>query len=187
MVDALTDVEIPDRPTFKAAEVCELLKVQAYVLRSWENEFPDLGVSRTPGAPRVYRRSDVEMALRIRQLVFGEGLTLAGVHRRFEQERPAPPDDDIVVAPPPSVDPRARERLEQARQGLRSVLAMLEEGRGAATTPRPTAPVRKAPQLKPTPSRTPDRDLFAAPPETEPPATQPAVPAGPRRPARRKA
>jgi DNA-binding transcriptional MerR regulator len=185
MADALQDVEIPDRPTFKAAEVCELLKLQAYVLRSWENEFQDLGVSRTPGAPRVYRRSDVEMALRIRQLVFGEGLTLAGVRRRFEQERPAPPEEDEAVAPPPAVDPRARERIEQARQGLRTVLAMLGGRPGAAaTTPRPAAPVRKAPQARPTPSRTPEGNLFGAP-ETKPAAAEPAAEPT-RRPGRRK-
>jgi len=195
MADALTDVQIPDRPTFKATEVCELLKIQAYVLRSWENEFADLGVSRTPGAPRVYRRGDVDMALRIRQLVFGEGLTLAGVRRRFEQERPAPPDEDEISAVPRAVDPRTRERLEQARQGLRSVLAMLDGGQGAAATPRPSAPARKPAHVKPVPAPTPDRDLFDLSPKANPAATEqaaasaevPAAGAAPaRRPARRK-
>ncbi len=86
MADTLHDVTIPDRPAFKAAEVCEIAKVQPYVLRSWESEFPDLGVARTPGGPRVYRKADVERVLRIRHLVFGEGLTLAGVRRRLDTE-----------------------------------------------------------------------------------------------------
>ena len=76
MADAA--VEIPKRTLFKAAEVCEIASVQPYVLRSWESEFPDLGVARTAGGPRVYRRADLERVLRIKQLVFGEGLTLAG-------------------------------------------------------------------------------------------------------------
>jgi DNA-binding transcriptional MerR regulator len=96
MADTLLDVTIPDRPAFKAAEVCELVKVQPYVLRSWESEFPDLGVARTPGGPRVYRKADVERVLRIRHLVFGEGLTLAGVRRRLESEIGTTPK---VVAP----------------------------------------------------------------------------------------
>ncbi len=86
-------VAIPDKPAFKAAEVCEIVQIQPYVLRSWESEFPDLGLSKTPGGPRVYRRSDVERVLRIRDLVFTEGLTLAGVRRRFEAEQPPPQDD----------------------------------------------------------------------------------------------
>ena len=59
MPDISPQVEIPKRALFKAAEVCDLVKVQPYVLRSWESEFPSLGVAKTPGAPRVYRRADV--------------------------------------------------------------------------------------------------------------------------------
>lgn len=84
---------IPDRPAFKASEVCEIAQIKPYVLRSWESEFPDLGLSKTPGGPRVYRRSDVERVLRIRELVFTEGLTLSGVRRRFESEQPQPQED----------------------------------------------------------------------------------------------
>ena len=80
----MAEVEIPNRALFKASEVCELAGVQPYVLRSWESEFPDLGVSKSGGGPRVYRRADVERVLRIKQLVFTDGLTLAGCgpHRR---------------------------------------------------------------------------------------------------------
>ena len=52
----VTQVEIPARALFKAAEVCEILKVQPYVLRGWEAEFPELGVAKTAGGPRIYRR-----------------------------------------------------------------------------------------------------------------------------------
>jgi DNA-binding transcriptional MerR regulator len=89
-------VTIPDKPAFKASEVCELAQIQPYVLRSWESEFPDLGLSKTPGGPRIYRRVDVERVLRIRDLVFVEGLTLSGVRRRFDAEQP-PPQDDLFA------------------------------------------------------------------------------------------
>src|SRR6185436_5570110 len=72
-------VEIPKRALFKAAEVCDLLKLQPYVLRSWEAEFPALGVSKSPGSPRVYRREDVEQVQKIKHLLLVEGLTLAGL------------------------------------------------------------------------------------------------------------
>ena len=58
-------VEIPKRALFKAAEVCDLLKLQPYVLRSWEAEFPDLGVAKSPGSPRVYRREEMAPGRRI--------------------------------------------------------------------------------------------------------------------------
>src|SRR3954452_18863739 len=86
MPDASAQVDIPNRALFKAAEVCELAKVQPYVLRSWEAEFPELGVSKSAGAPRVYRRADVEQVLRIKHLLLVDGLTLAGARRRLEEE-----------------------------------------------------------------------------------------------------
>jgi DNA-binding transcriptional MerR regulator len=114
-------VSIPDREQFKGAEVCELAGVQPYVLRSWELEFPSIGTSRSPGSPRVYRRADVERILRIKGLVFSEGLTLAGARRRLEEE-------DAAASPPepvPAADPEAREKLGRIKEGLRALLAML--------------------------------------------------------------
>ena len=76
----------PKRELFKAADVCEVVQVQPYVLRSWEAEFPQIGQVPAGGGPRLYRRSDVELVLRIKQLVFEEGLTLSGARRRLEED-----------------------------------------------------------------------------------------------------
>lgn len=114
------DVEIPDRPLFKAAEVCSIAGVQPYVLKSWEGEFPALGASTTGGA-RVYRRADVELVLEIRRLLFDEGLTLGAARRKLASgERPDP-----GPAAGGSIGPDARERLLEVRQGLRSILDLL--------------------------------------------------------------
>lgn len=147
MADPVEPIVIPQRALFKASEVCELLRIQPYVLRSWENEFKDLGVAKTPGGPRTYRRADVERALRIRQLVFQEGLTLAGARRRMEQENshtPTPEDESfaaavaavaasitptsIPIAPQPaaaSIDSAVRERIDRVRADLRQLLTLL--------------------------------------------------------------
>jgi len=167
MSDLQPDIVIPDRPAFKAAEVCELLKVQPYVLRTWENEFKELGVAKSAGAPRVYRRKDVELAVRIRQLVFGDGLTLAGARRRLESERPPEPESEldiaeVVEAPTEQVatsrkglDVEARARLRGVRDDLRALLVELstpgspdsparaEPHPTAVTEPEATTPVRE--------------------------------------------
>lgn len=127
--------EIPNRSLFKAPEVCEIAQVQPYVLRSWEAEFADLGVARGSGQ-RLYRRADVERVLRIKQLVFVEGLTLAGARRRLEEEHGAPdtdlpPLDELLGAD-------ARERIAEVRQGLRWILELLAANgarRGTTRTP----------------------------------------------------
>ncbi len=125
------DVVIPDKPAFKASEVCEIAKVQPYVLRSWENEFPELGVSRTQGGPRVYRKADVERVLQIRHLVLAEGLTLAGVRRKLEGAGVTPPaaavvpnDEDRALLRE-VMTPEIKVRLSRVRDGLRSVLDLL--------------------------------------------------------------
>lgn len=123
MADPAAPVVIPNRALFKAAEVCELAHVQPYVLRSWEAEFPGLGVAKAPGSARVYRRADVEQVLRIRHLLLVDGLTLAGARRRLDEE--ATP----VAADLPGIDEligrNARERLTDVKRGLRSILDLL--------------------------------------------------------------
>jgi DNA-binding transcriptional MerR regulator len=142
-------VEIPKRALFKAAEVCDLAKVQPYVLRSWEAEFPELGVAKGDGAPRTYRRSDVEQVLRIKHLLLVEGLTLAGARRRLGEET-AP-----VAANAPSMDEligqNARERLTEVKRGLRSILSLLSDSGELRLTSPVAAPARvRSMPVKPT-------------------------------------
>lgn len=128
MSDLTLDITIPDRPAFKAAEVCELARLQPYVLRSWESEFPDLGIAKTPGGPRVYRKADVERVLQIRQLVFHDGLTLAGARRKLEgttssQPRDLTPDETVLFDDVLTADAKAR--LERIKSGLKNLLDLV--------------------------------------------------------------
>ena len=126
-------VEIPDREFFKSSEVCEIAGVQAYVLRSWESEFPALGVSRTQGGPRVYRRADVERVLQIKRLVFGEGLTLAGARRRIEDAEAGVPEGDA----PALVAPEMRRKLAAIKRDMRSLLSLLGDSAAEVRKPEP--------------------------------------------------
>jgi DNA-binding transcriptional MerR regulator len=141
--------ETPRRALLKSAEVCEIIKVQPYVLRSWEKEFPDLGTTRTAGGPRYYRQTDVERVQRLKQLVFGEGLTIAGARRRLDDERGRPEDDELPFDEPaaPSLSTDARERINGIRHGLRALLEMLSTpGNGEAVAAPEPEPVRSAPR-----------------------------------------
>ena len=125
-------VEIPNRALFRQPEVCEIAKVQPYVLRSWEAEFPDLGVAKTAGGPRVYRRADVERVLRLKHLLYVEGLTLAGARRRLSEEQPdasAEPTALADVAELLGAD--ARERILEVKRALRELSTMLSRAPGA--------------------------------------------------------
>jgi DNA-binding transcriptional MerR regulator len=144
----VADVEIPNRALFKASEVCEIAGVQPYVLRSWESEFPDLGVSKTSGGPRIYRRADVERVLRIKQLVFADGLTLAGVRRRIEDEAP-PVLEEAEAAPIKELLGRnAKERLSEVKRGLMGILEMLSARPGDVRVYAPPAATRTSPSKR---------------------------------------
>jgi DNA-binding transcriptional MerR regulator len=129
MAEQSAQVEIPNRALFKAAEVCDLMKVQPYVLRSWEAEFPELGVTKAAGGPRVYRRADVEQVARIKHLLLVEGLTLAGARRKIEEESTPIAADEPVIEE--LIGRNARERLTEVKRGLRSILELLSGRIGA--------------------------------------------------------
>ena len=128
----VTTVEIPNRTLFRQPEVCEIAQVQPYVLRSWEAEFPDLGVSKTEGGPRVYRRADLERVLRLKHLLFVEGLTLAGARRKLLEERPAATAPAEVIALDELLGSDARERILLVKRGLHELASMLSRTPGEA-------------------------------------------------------
>jgi DNA-binding transcriptional MerR regulator len=97
--------EIPDKLFFKIGEVCEIVGVQAHVLRYWETEFTMLQPQKNHSGQRNYRRRDVEMALRIKQLLYDEGFTIAGAKRKLSSEgRGGSSRLKIVPAGAPSSD-----------------------------------------------------------------------------------
>ena len=142
MADTSFPIEIPKRALFKAAEVCELVKVQPYVLRSWEAEFPGLGVSKGDG-PRAYRRTDVEQVIRIKHLLLVEGLTLAGARRKLGEELPSAASDHPVSD---AVAQHARAKLSEVKRGLRSILDLLS-GDAVAEEFQLKPPMRSAPPV----------------------------------------
>ncbi|HWP44432.1 MAG TPA: MerR family transcriptional regulator [Blastocatellia bacterium] len=102
---------IPQKLFFRIGEVCELIKVQPHVLRYWETEFPMLSPQKNRAGQRVYRRKDVEMVMRIRDLLYEEKFTIAGAKKKLLEEarggasrlkvaaREAPEPDEIIEPP----------------------------------------------------------------------------------------
>jgi DNA-binding transcriptional MerR regulator len=151
----MAQLDIPNRSLFRQPEVCEIASIQPYVLRSWEAEFPDLGVAKTAGGPRVYRRADVERVLRIKQLLYGEGLTLAGVRRKLTEEQPLDASQEPSLTNITELLGRdARERILQVKHGLRELSAMLAKTPGnegfrlSVADPPRLKPKSKAPAKK---------------------------------------
>ena len=79
-------VVIPEKIYFKIGEVCDLVGVQAHVLRYWETEFPMLSPQKNRSGQRSYRRRDVEISIRIKQLLYDEMFTIAGAKKKLQTE-----------------------------------------------------------------------------------------------------
>ena len=78
--------EIPDKLYFRIGEVARLCDVPTYVLRFWESEFPQLKPNKGGTGQRLYRRRDVEMALRVKSLLKEEGYTIPGARAVLKSE-----------------------------------------------------------------------------------------------------
>src|SRR6266487_5157133 len=71
---------------YKIGEVCKMADVQPYVLRYWETEFPPLAPNKSGGGQRLYSQRDLDIILRIKQLLYSEGFTIAGAKKKLETE-----------------------------------------------------------------------------------------------------
>src|SRR5690348_14039127 len=111
------DVLIPEKLYFRIGEVSTLCKLPAYVLRFWETEFPQLKPVKSSTGQRMYRRKEVETVLRIKQLLYEEGFTIAGARQqlRVESKTQAP----LPFPAQPSGD------LKRLRHGLQEILTIL--------------------------------------------------------------
>jgi DNA-binding transcriptional MerR regulator len=79
-------VSIPEKLFFKIGEVCDITGIQAHVLRYWESEFPMLAPQKNRAGQRTYRKRDVEMVLRIKELLYDDQYTIAGAKKRLTNE-----------------------------------------------------------------------------------------------------
>jgi DNA-binding transcriptional MerR regulator len=79
--------EIPEKLFFRIGEVCDIAGVEAYVLRFWETEFPFLAPQKSKSGHRVYKKKDVEMVLKIKDLLYNRGFTIPGARKQLSKNR----------------------------------------------------------------------------------------------------
>ena len=157
--------EIPDKLYFRIGEVAQLCDVPAYVLRFWETEFPQLRPNKGGTGQRLYRRRDVEMALRIKTLLYDEGYTIPGARQVFkgEQKQKEPLLALGIEAAPNKVetlDKAGRSdgvdptRLLKLRREMQDLLTLLSKPiaapllRPSEATLLPVQPIREARSLQ---------------------------------------
>jgi DNA-binding transcriptional MerR regulator len=140
-------VAIPEKLFFKIGEVCELTGVQAHVLRYWESEFPMLAPQKNRAGQRTYRKRDVEMALRIKELLYDDQYTIAGAKKKLSSELRGASKLKVVPtetnAPQPPASPQSMPALaptEATHAPAAAPEARASYERQATTSPPPPAP-----------------------------------------------
>lgn len=147
---SVSSSEIPDKLYFRIGEVARLCEVPAYVLRFWETEFPQLKPNKGGTGQRLFRRRDVETALRVKRLLYDEGYTIPGARQIIKSESrqkelllPLEASEEGAAG----VDPQLVRKLQRE---LRELHAMLSRpaGRSAANVVQPIRGPRSAPRLR---------------------------------------
>src|SRR5512135_2320065 len=110
---------------YKIREVCEIVGVEAHVLRFWESEFPALSPPKSKTGQRTYRPKDIELLLRIRKLLYEDGFTIAGARKHLGGEKPVEPPPKPAAAKRKEDTPSS-ERLKKVKAELENILTLLD-------------------------------------------------------------
>ena len=117
---------LPAKLYFRIGEVAELVGVEPHVLRYWEREFRAIRPTKSARGQRVYSRRDVENLMRVRELLYREGFTIAGAKKKLQRA-------GVEPRAAGDLDPREaaklREQLRTMRGEIEAFLAELEPSR----------------------------------------------------------
>lgn len=122
------DREVPVKLYYRIGEVSEIVGVEPHVLRYWETEFRSIRPQKSRKGQRIYSRRDVDKLLKVKDLLYSHGFTIAGARKRL-REGGAEPETPAAVVPPVEVKrPGAQLRvaLSEIRRDIVALLAELE-------------------------------------------------------------
>src|SRR5215468_8605560 len=94
--------DLPVKLFFRIGEVAELVGVEPHVLRYWEREFRSIRPSKSAKGQRVYSRKDVENLLRVRDLLYRDGFTIAGAKKKLQRPDEADPEREESASTEPT-------------------------------------------------------------------------------------
>jgi DNA-binding transcriptional MerR regulator len=128
--------EIPDKLYYRIGEVARLCAVETYVLRFWETEFPQLKPNKSGAGQRLYRRREVDLARRIRHLLYEEGYTIPGARQAIQSEARKPAESGQLRL----ADTGPAPKLGKLRTELKEILGMLSSAPCATPNARRSQP-----------------------------------------------
>jgi len=117
---AMKDENIPDKFVYKLEEISRITKLDPKVINSWEREFTFLNAGETGTGSKIFRKKDLTIILRLKELMEDKGLTLAGAKRQIEEE--------FGIRKSSKVHPdRIKKTLFRVREQLKDIVSTLEK------------------------------------------------------------
>lgn len=124
----------PVKLYYRIGEVSEIVGVEPHVLRYWETEFRTIRPQKSRKGQRIYSRRDVDKLLRVKDLLYNQGYTIAGARKRLRDGAPAVEPATEETVPPAVVaasatvpDPAVVDLLKSVRGEVVGLLRELGE------------------------------------------------------------
>lgn len=116
---------------YSIREVCDMMGLEAHVLRYWESEFPQLKPKKNRAGNRAYREKDIELIRYIKTLLYEEKFTISGAKKRLlEPKEPSVEQTklDLPIPTPEISDPASTktEIIQEIKKELEDILADLK-------------------------------------------------------------
>ena len=108
---------------YSISEVSEITELKAYVLRYWETEFSQLKPPKNRAGNRTYRQKDIEIILKIKDLLYSKKYTIDGA-RNFLKEKEAIDNQDNNQ---PANSEKEKIILSKIKEELKSILSIISK------------------------------------------------------------
>jgi len=121
--------KIPDKLYFRIGEVAKMIGVEPYVLRYWETEFPDITPVKSKAKQRLYKRQDVELIYKIRDLLYQQKFTIKGAKRKLQDNKKVTIKESKSS---PQIDLKLESKSEEfvtplAKKAIKEIIAEMDE------------------------------------------------------------
>ncbi|HOE62499.1 MAG TPA: MerR family transcriptional regulator [Candidatus Sumerlaeota bacterium] len=84
---AVVKADKPGKLFYKINEVSRITGIKPYVLRYWETEFESLKPQKDVNDQRRYRKEDIDLIYKIKNLLYDERFTIAGARKQLKDSR----------------------------------------------------------------------------------------------------
>jgi len=125
--------KIPAKRLFyRIGEVSKITELEDYILRYWESEFKALSPLKNKAGQRIYTQDDVDLILKIKELLYKDKYTIAGAKKEISKKLPKKPKLKPKLEPQLPLDLQneeavvIRKTLDTVKKELNEILSMLQ-------------------------------------------------------------